>query len=193
MWTAEDYVLEHLKKSGSVSVVVLREALRSKNSSMSDAELVDLIWRLKESGRIDLHDLPCQPCSIMDYLRKWERTLWFYLCLIVCIATLLVVFLVPPVFPFVVFRWVLGFLFVLILPGYLFLELLFPKPEQLDALERLGLSIVVCVTIVPLVLLLLNYSSWGIRLDPIMISLSLVSIGLAIAAVIRQWTLANVP
>jgi uncharacterized membrane protein len=46
---------------------------------------------------------------------------------------------------------------------------LFPKNDDIDLIERMTLSIV----IVPLIGLGLNFTPWGIRLDPIVISVTL--------------------
>ena len=40
---------------------------------------------------------------------------------------------------------------------------------------------------VPLVGLLLNYTPWGIRLTPIVISLTVLTVGLAVIALARQY------
>ncbi|MEM1745096.1 MAG: DUF1616 domain-containing protein, partial [Candidatus Nezhaarchaeales archaeon] len=56
-------------------------------------------------------------------------------------------------------------------------------------LERLALSIGLSLALVPLVGLILNYTPWGIRLDPIMVSLSLLTLGLLFIASVRKYGL----
>ncbi len=70
-------------------------------------------------------------------------------------------------------RVVLGLLFVLFLPGYTLIAALFPKKEDLDIIERLALSFGLSIAITPLIGLGLNYTPWGIRLWPIVLSLLL--------------------
>jgi uncharacterized membrane protein len=41
--------------------------------------------------------------------------------------------------------------------------------------------------LVPLVGLLLNYTPWGIRLNPIVVSLTLLTVGLAMVALARKY------
>lgn len=60
---------------------------------------------------------------------------------------------------------------ILFIPGYVLIAALFPDKEDLDGVERLALSFGLSIAIVPLIGLVLNYTPWGIRLDPIVISL----------------------
>jgi uncharacterized membrane protein len=101
----------------------------------------------------------------------------------------LVIYAVPPDFPFVALRWVLGSVFVLFIPGYVAVEALFPKGRELDSIERFALSVGLSLALVPLVGLLLNYTPWGIRLTPIVISLVILTVGLAVIAFARRYRL----
>jgi uncharacterized membrane protein len=69
-------------------------------------------------------------------------------------------------------RNILGLPLVLFFPGYSLLAVLFPAKSDLDWIERTALSFGMSIAIVPLIGLGLNYSPWGIRLLPILISLS---------------------
>ena len=62
---------------------------------------------------------------------------------------------------------------ILFIPGYCLLASLFPKNGDLDLMARMVLSIGVSIAIVPLIGLGLNFTPWGIRLDPIVLSLIL--------------------
>ena len=70
-------------------------------------------------------------------------------------------------------RVALGLPFVLFFPGYTLIAALFPGREDLDGIERLALSFGLSIAVVPLIGLVLNYTPWGIRLYPILISLIL--------------------
>jgi len=69
-------------------------------------------------------------------------------------------------------RNVLGLPLVLFLPGYALIAALFPAKSNLDGIERTALSFGLSIAVVPLIGLGLNYTPWGIRLLPILISLS---------------------
>ncbi len=68
-------------------------------------------------------------------------------------------------------RIALGLAFVLFFPGYTLIAALFPRKGSLDGIERLALSFGLSIAVVPLIGLALNYTPWGIRLYPILISL----------------------
>jgi uncharacterized membrane protein len=69
-------------------------------------------------------------------------------------------------------RIVLAFPTILFIPGYCFIAALFPKADDIGLAERIMLSIGTSIAIVPLIGLGLNFTPWGIRLEPIMISLT---------------------
>ncbi|ASJ08363.1 hypothetical protein A3L11_03595 [Thermococcus siculi] len=83
-------------------------------------------------------------------------------------------------------RKVLGLTFVLFFPGYVFITALFPNRKELDNLERLALSFGLSIAIVPLIGLGLNYTPLGIRLIPILVSLTIFNVVLALAAIYRR-------
>jgi len=68
-------------------------------------------------------------------------------------------------------RIALGLAFVLFFPGYTLIAALFPKKGSLGGVERLALSFGLSIAVVPLIGLVLNYTPWGIRLYPILVSL----------------------
>jgi uncharacterized membrane protein len=73
-----------------------------------------------------------------------------------------------------IIRVVLSIPIILFVPGYLLVSVLFPgkKTEKgLDVVEKIALSFGVSIAIVPLLGIVLNYTPWGIRLEPIILSL----------------------
>ncbi len=75
---------------------------------------------------------------------------------------------------------------MLFLPGYALIATLFPRKDDLDAIERVALSFGLSIAISPLLGLALNYTPFGIRLTPILIVLSVFTIALAIGAWVRR-------
>ncbi|MBD3293740.1 MAG: DUF1616 domain-containing protein, partial [Armatimonadia bacterium] len=67
-------------------------------------------------------------------------------------------------------RIIVGATFVLFLPGYSLIAALYPLRRSLDLIERLALSFGTSIAVVPLIGLVLNYTAWGIRLTPVMLS-----------------------
>ncbi len=83
-------------------------------------------------------------------------------------------------------RNILGLPLVLFLPGYALIAALFPAKPDLDGIERTALSFGLSIAVVPLIGLGLNYTPWGIRLLPILISLSVFTFIMCGIAYIRR-------
>jgi uncharacterized membrane protein len=92
--------------------------------------------------------------------------------LLACALLAAVLVLLIAFFPDSTARQILGLVFVLFLPGYTATAALFPENEQIDIIERVALSFGLSIAIVPLIGLGLNFTPWGIRLDPILASVS---------------------
>ena len=72
-------------------------------------------------------------------------------------------------------RIVLTLPVILFIPGYCLIAVLFPKKEDIGLVERIMLSIGFSIAIVPLIGFGLNFTPWGIRLEPLVISLILIT------------------
>ena len=86
-------------------------------------------------------------------------------------------------------RVALGLPFILFFPGYALIASLYPREGDLDASERIALSLGLSIAIVPLIGLALNYSPWGIRLYPIVAFVTLFIVLMAVGAAVRRWLL----
>lgn len=71
-----------------------------------------------------------------------------------------------------IIRIILGLSLILFFPGYTLIAALFPRKQSLDSIERIALSFGLSIAVVPLIGLILNYTPWGIRLYPILVSLT---------------------
>ncbi len=145
--------------------------------------LLDL-YRSVERGERRLRD-PNPPRDFLGYLSRLDYSLWFWVSmgLAVAAATLALtgVEALQPL------RMVLGSVFVLFLPGYALIEALYPGHGELKPLERLALSIGLSLAIVPLIGLALNYTPWGIRLEPVTVSLAVYTLAVLILAAYRRY------
>jgi len=89
-------------------------------------------------------------------------------------------------FPSSDLRLVLGLPFLLFFPGYTLIAALFPRKNQLDSIERVALSFVLSIAIVPLSGFILIYTAWGIRLYPIIISVTIFILATSLIAWFRR-------
>lgn len=92
--------------------------------------------------------------------------------LIAAVAITLLLILMITLIPDNPVRTVLGLIFILVLPGYVATAALFPNRESIDIIERVALSIGLSIAIVSLAGLALNYTPFGIKLEPILATLS---------------------
>jgi len=109
--------------------------------------------------------------------------------LIACIALALLLVALVFLAPESTARQILGLVFVLFLPGYAATAALFPENDQIDGIERVALSFGLSIAIVPLIGLGLNFTPWGIRLDPILASVSAFIISASLVAWYRRMRL----
>ena len=83
-------------------------------------------------------------------------------------------------------RVVLGFAYILFIPGYLLQALLFPRRASLDSIERAGMSLGLSIALETMLIWLLDILPWGVGLWPTAIG----HVGLAAifagAAVLRR-------
>src|SRR5438309_3125761 len=88
----------------------------------------------------------------------------------------------------------LAIFLVLFVPGYVLVAALFPgslTPEktEIDWIERIALSFGLSIAVVPFLGLLLNFTPWGIRFAPIVITIAAFTILVGLAAWWRRMRL----
>lgn len=169
-----------------VGMLMSNEAVRARLSSSSIGvdDILDAVNRLARKKAIALYNSSIT--SFKDYIKNMYLSMTLWITAIVTAVTILTIYVLPDALPWSIVRIVVGGAFVLFIPGYALMQLLFPTREM-DMIERIALSIGLSLAVVPLTGFLLNYSPWGIRLDPIVVSMSAMSITLALAGVYRTY------
>jgi len=161
--------------------------LVSADGTVYEDEFMAALKEAVTEGGIELKGPSYNIESALDYLFTITISGWFWATMILAISAILTAAFVPDVFPVIVIRWVLGSVFVLYLPGYTLIQFLFSEKKELDSIERLALSVGLSLAVVPLIGLILNFLPWGIRLAPIIVSLSLFVVAFAILAAARKY------
>lgn len=82
-------------------------------------------------------------------------------------------------------RVILGLPFIILFPGYTLFAALFTK-TTMGGLEQLAISIGMSIAVVGLICFGLNYTTWGIRLEPIVYSISAFIIITSLIALSRR-------
>lgn len=168
--------------------------LAAKETSIPKEAIIEHLLRLQSQGKIKLETPLLKPPQKLSNYLKTKDANWYWITLLVTIATTITVFAIPEdAYPLVFARYVLGAIFVLWLPGYSFVRALFPVltstrllKGNLVSVELIALSIGMSLALVPVVGLLLNYTPWGIKPTPIALSLLALTLIFATAAIIRE-------
>gem|GEM_PF-507033 len=189
----ESRVLIFIEGKPSVHVEELYAALVGDDPSLTKVELVDLVRQLANHGEVILEDEPPRVNSFLEYLKHWERNLSLLGSMAISFAAILGAYTLSSDSPVVVIRWVFGTMFVLFIPGYVAIQALFPRTADLTSIERFVLGAILSLGLVPSVALVLNYTPWGIKFIPVLISLTLITAGCVFIALIRQYNLCKYP
>jgi len=183
----KELIAQRVRAENPRTVGDLFEIVRIRRPTISEDDFICTINELKESGALELELPPPKVDSYSAYLKVSYENAWFYLTALVALATLLAVYVLPGTYPLVALRWVVGSVFVLFLPGYVTVQALFPKKKELDSVERFALAVGLSLAITPLIGLVLNYTPWGIRLDPIVVALSIFTFSIAVVGTYRRY------
>jgi uncharacterized membrane protein len=161
---------------------------------ITEEKILDAVLKLQNQGTIKLENQPLLASMKLATYMKTSQALWYWATIATATITVAIVFTVPEDFyPWTYLRNALGIIFVLWLPGYTFIKALFPvqlpiktSTQNLDTIERIALSLGMSIALVPIIGLILNYTPWGIRLTPTVLSLFALTLVFATAAAIRE-------
>ncbi len=171
----------------------LEELVLSRTSKgMPLRKVVNEVYREYVSGKLDLTDLS-PPKTILNYLIRLDYSLWFWTIITLTTLTNILTYITNYIPQLIPLRWVLGTLYVLFMPGYVLVEALYPTRGGLSPLERVALAVGLSLAITPLLGLILNYTPWGIRLTPILITISTYVIVISLLAAFRKLRKTTLP
>jgi uncharacterized membrane protein len=127
-------------------------------------------------------------CIKAETSEKMSKPKFFSLdLLLIFLTTLLaIIFIMVPKLNETFARTIFGLFLILFIPGYSLITALFPKKSDLDGIERTALSFGLSIAVTPLLGLVLNYTPWGIKLTPILISLSAFAMIMLLIAYFRR-------
>lgn len=106
------------------------------------------------------------------------------LLIIDILAVLLVLSIL--VIPSSFLRIVFGLPFLLFFPGYVLVAALFARKGGIDGIEKIALGFGISIAVTALIGLGLNYTPWGIRLEPVLFTISAFIFILSGIAMLRQ-------
>lgn len=182
-------VAEKKPKNIKQLISLVKESLQ-----VPEQEISQRVLNLQSEGKISFTRPQPSPSLGLGAYLKTEQAFWYWATIATAIITIAVVFTIPEdLYPWVYGRYLLGAIFVLWLPGYTLVKALFPvhvsiklQEENTDTLVRVALSLGMSLALIPTVGLLLNYTPWGIRLTPIVLSLFTMTLVFATVGIIRE-------
>jgi hypothetical protein len=158
--------------------------------SVPRSTIMESIVQLQREGKITF---PAQsPQNPSTYL-KTKASLWYWMTVGLTFLSATAVFSFQDVGMQGSIRFVLGSVFILGLPGYSLVRVLFVSKSvksgrtlAIDSLTAFALTIVLSIALVSIVALVLNYTPWGVQLSSLVLSLSFLTVFLATAALVRE-------
>jgi cation transport ATPase len=190
----KDFIIQTVKKEKPETAKQLISLIQ-QTQGLPEKEITKLLIELENENKIHFTKKePSTPATVREYVFS-SKAIWYWATIALAAVTTVAVFTIPEnAVPLVYLRSALGVIFVLFLPGFTFIKALFPakvpiksSSENMDTIERVAPSFGVSIALVPMVGLILNYTSWGIRLTPITLSLLAFTIVFATAAVLREY------
>ena len=117
---------------------------------------------------------------------------WFEIIVAFTVLTLAVTYLIPGDSLFAVLRYVFGFVFVVFLPGYCLINILFRGKNRIDPVEQAVLSVALSFGLDGLAGLFLGLSPIGINFTSITVSLTVIVLVFAAVGLVRMLREPNV-
>jgi len=187
----KEHILQTVKHKHPETVQRLVELVRQQHP-LPQQEIMTHILDLQNQGKLALKENAASiPLTLKGYLAS-PHSYWYWTIVALAIATTAAVFTIQEnAYPIVYARYLLGSIFVLLLPGYSFVKALFPTKE-IDSIERAALSVGMSLALVPITGLLLNYTPWGLRITPVTLSLLALTTVFATAAILREHEAASI-
>ena len=94
--------------------------------------------------------------------------------------------IVISILPYEALRLIMGMPFLVFFPGYALIAACFPHKGAISSAERMAFAFGFSFAIVSFVGIILNYTSWSIRLYPILVSITVFIVTSSIIAWLRQ-------
>ncbi len=173
----------HKQRCRKIGDVV--KTLQKYDRTVTFEEVRDAIYQLKKEEEIEVFESNTE-VSFLNYIKNISESFPFWLTVLISSIMLITIYLLPQTLTS--FRIVVGGILVFLIPGYASIQLLFPA-KDMEITQQVVLSVGLSLAIVPLIGLLLNYSPWGLRLEPVMVSLSTFGVGLSLAGAYRRFLL----
>jgi hypothetical protein len=154
----------------------------SRNAGLPKSVVAKTLYRIGQEGTAQISEPPLKG-GLFDRFFS-TRNLKFWVLLTIPLATGYMI-LGSVAEPLVYFRYVLGSLTVLLIPGMGVIDTLYSNGE-LSSLQEVVYSVAISFALIPAVGMVLNYSPWGFSLRTIFVSFFVLDVFLALISSIRR-------
>jgi hypothetical protein len=187
----KEAILETVRKRKPETVRQLFQQI--PELSLSDEEVTKILIELENEGRLHFTKKEhLTPATTRAYLLSREAG-WFWVILAFAIASTIAVFTISDnASPIIYVRSTLGVVFVLFLPGFAFMNAMFPARTSartdesgMGMVEYVALSLVMSLALTAIMGLIMNYSPWGVNLSSVFFSLLGLTLAFATVAIFR--------
>jgi uncharacterized membrane protein len=182
---ATGVIVRTVKDENPKSVQELVDIVNVK-LNMPKQEILELILKLREDGKIKLRETKAQNYGFV-------LSLWYVLTILTGLITFVLVYAVPlDAYPWIYFRNFFGLLFIFFIPGYAFARMVMPKKsckaslKSLDKIELVVLSVCLSIALVSVIGLGLYYSPFNLSLNSTVFSLFLFTMVFATVALVKE-------
>lgn len=188
-----DKIVSIIKKRKPENTEQLMGFLRKDSIDISEEELITILQVLEEEKKLNIRDL-FFPISFKEYLFS-TMAVWFWLILMLSfLAAFFSLVISEKTMPFLVFRSVIGVIYVLYLPGYVMVKTLYPinivsktSAQPMDPIERITLNVGVSIAVSSLLGLFLYNTPVGLNLSSITLGLLVLTVVLASISIWREY------
>jgi hypothetical protein len=191
----KEILLETIKKENPKNTYDLVNMIQGK-TDLTKNEITTILIELEKENKLHFtkEQSPLQSTARGYILSK--QAIWYQITIAIAIAATLSIFTISENSPIILIRSALGTVFVLFLPGYTLVKLLFQQKlpvvtnsERMDNIERFLLSIGLSITLAIIVSLIFNYTPSGIHIIPITTDLLTITIVFATVDILREFEL----
>lgn len=193
----EKIIIQTIDEEKPKTIHQLVETLEPKLSMEKD-EIMEIVLQLKRDGKVEyLNEMTLEEKQSFSSFLNTRAARWYWITLLLIALTVVAVFTINEQSTFAFIRSSLGFVFVVIIPGYSLIRAILPKrfsksgKTQIDQLTGFLLGIVLSIGIVSMVGLVLDYSDWGVNLNSLVFSLSILTGAFATIAIAQEYQRAN--
>ena len=158
--------------------------LVSEKLGVDEKEALDIVLSLEGEGKLSFYNKNGD--TFLNYIGDISAAWFWAYSVITFLSALSVIFISQPNHPLIYVRHALGVLYVVLLPGYALVKILYPS-NQINIVIRLALSITLSLVVVPSIGYFLNFMPWGIGLVPVNIGILLFSITCSIIGLYREY------